>query len=56
MAGALLLTPGSPETSILSVRMHALDAARMPPLATSVVDQTGAALVDDWIRSLTACP
>ena len=55
VAGAKLIVPGSPATSVTSVRMHALDAHRMPPLGTHVVDTSGAALVDDWIRSLTSC-
>jgi uncharacterized repeat protein (TIGR03806 family) len=51
-----LLAPGAPERSLISARMHALGAYRMPPLATSVVDEQGTALVDVWIRSLRACP
>jgi uncharacterized repeat protein (TIGR03806 family) len=54
--GALLLAPGSPSQSLISLRMHALDVNRMPPLASSVVDTTGSKLVDDWITALTACP
>ena len=54
--GARLLVPGMPGQSLISLRMHALDVTRMPPLASSVVDTTGAKLVDDWITSLTACP
>jgi hypothetical protein len=52
IAGAKLVLPGAPETSLVSVRMHALDVGRMPPLATSVVDANGTGLVDDFIRSL----
>ena len=55
IAGATVLTPGSPATSLASVRMHALDASRMPPLASHVVDPDGTALVDAWIGSLTGC-
>ena len=54
--GARLLAPGHPEKSLLSMRMHARDAVRMPPLATREVDTEGAALVDTWIASLTGCP
>lgn len=53
--GALLLTPGNPSLSLLSLRMRSLDAWRMPPLATQVVDTTGAALVDAWISSVQGC-
>jgi uncharacterized repeat protein (TIGR03806 family) len=56
ITGARLIVPGSPATSLVSVRMHALDASRMPSLGTSVVDAQGTALIDQWISSLTACP
>ena len=51
-----LLVPGAPESSVLSLRIHATDAKRMPPVAVSVLDPVGSAVIDDWIRSLTACP
>ncbi|MEW6434679.1 MAG: PQQ-dependent sugar dehydrogenase [Myxococcota bacterium] len=54
--GARLLAPGSPTTSMISRRMHALDASRMPIIGSSVVDTQGTALVDQWISSITACP
>ncbi|MFP2930501.1 PQQ-dependent sugar dehydrogenase [Pyxidicoccus sp. 3LG] len=54
--GARLVVPGHPEKSLVSLRMHALDTFRMPPLATRRVDTEGAALVDAWIASLTSCP
>ncbi|HEX8706475.1 MAG TPA: PQQ-dependent sugar dehydrogenase [Myxococcaceae bacterium] len=53
---ARLLAPGAPARSVLSLRMHALDANRMPPLASRVKDTEGVGLVDAWISSLTACP
>lgn len=56
VAGAKVVAPGSPATSVLSLRTRAVGAARMPPLASNVVDTVGAAVVDDWITSLTACP
>jgi len=51
-----LIVPGSPETSIVSLRQHATDSKRMPPIAVSTIDPLGTQVVDDWIRSLTACP
>jgi uncharacterized repeat protein (TIGR03806 family) len=51
-----LVTPGAPDTSILSLRMHATDAKRMPPVGVSVTDEQGTDVIDGWIRSLTACP
>ncbi len=54
--GARLILPGDHEKSLVSLRMHALDVNRMPPLASTVVDAQGAKLVDAFIDSLTACP
>ncbi|MFZ5438547.1 MAG: PQQ-dependent sugar dehydrogenase [Myxococcota bacterium] len=56
IANARLIAPGEPARSIVSRRIHALDANRMPPVGSSVVDPQGTALVDQWISSLTACP
>ena len=53
--GLQVLAPGDPSRSAISVRMHALDVHRMPPIGSSVVDDVGVQLVDDWIRSLTTC-
>lgn len=55
-AATKLIVPGMPGASILSLRMHAGDAKRMPPVAVSVEDELGTRLIDDWIASLTACP
>ena len=51
-----ILDPGSPASSVLSLRMHADEALRMPQLGSLVHDSEGIALVDAWISSLTACP
>ena len=56
IAGARLLLPGDPARSIVSARMHRLDNARMPPIATSVVDDQGATLIDSWIAGQSMCP
>lgn len=53
--GAVLLAPGAPERSVLSLRMHALDYSRMPSLGSAVVDEQGAALIDTWIGARAAC-
>jgi hypothetical protein len=52
------LTPGTPAESGMSVRMHALDAFRMPKIGSSVVDPNGTKLIDDWITAMptSACP
>lgn len=56
LAGALLVAPGLPDRSVLSLRMHADDWSRMPPLESALVDPSGAALVDAWIASGADCP
>jgi uncharacterized repeat protein (TIGR03806 family) len=56
VAGAKLITPGMPETSLVSVRPHSATINRMPPLASTRVDEPGVKVLDDWIRSIAACP
>ena len=51
IAGARLILPGHPEKSIVSHRIGTLELGRMPPLATAMVDASGLALVNQWIRS-----
>ena len=51
-----ILFPGDPTKSVLSLRVHANDAKRMPPVAVSLLDPTGSKLLDDWITSVTTCP
>jgi uncharacterized repeat protein (TIGR03806 family) len=56
IADPRLVAPGDPGRSVLSARMHAVGAGRMPPLASLQVDPAGVAVVDAWIKSLTGCP
>jgi uncharacterized repeat protein (TIGR03806 family) len=56
VANAKIITPGQPTKSILSLRVHAVDAKRMPPLGVAVGDAAGLSLLDQWISSLTSCP
>lgn len=56
IADARIVAPGAPERSVLVKRMRALDETRMPKLGTHVVDETGVALVEAWIRDLKSCP
>lgn len=56
VADAKLIAPGNPDASILSVRMHATNVNRMPPVASGLVDPTGTRVVDAFVRSLRACP
>ena len=52
-----LLAPGDPAKSMISFRMHSLvPSLRMPPIASSVLDTEGTALVDGWIRAISSCP
>ena len=56
ISGAYLVTPGDPARSVLSVRIRSRDAYGMPPLASHLVDEVGAQVIDDWISGLTSCP
>jgi uncharacterized repeat protein (TIGR03806 family) len=56
VAGSKLVVPGAPDKSILSLRPHSPAANRMPPLGSSVVDDPGMKVLDDWIRGIAACP
>lgn len=52
VAGAAIVTPGDRSASVLFLRMLRLDAERMPPLSSHVVDPDGSELVGAWIDSL----
>ena len=56
VAGAQLLVPGDPASSLISLRMKALDSNRMPDVGTRAVDPEGTALVDGWIEGIASCP
>lgn len=56
IAGARRLVPGDAAKSQISLRPHALDAQRMPPLVSGVVDVAGLAVIDAWIGAVTTCP
>jgi uncharacterized repeat protein (TIGR03806 family) len=51
--GARIVRRGEPERSVLWLRMRASHPARMPPLATSVVDEAGSELVRRFIEGLS---
>ncbi|MFO1153268.1 MAG: PQQ-dependent sugar dehydrogenase [Rhodospirillales bacterium] len=54
---ALLLTPGSPEKSILLLRMWRRDGYGMPPLATTRLDWDILGSMDTWVRTMPGtCP
>jgi len=52
IAEARLVAAGEPGRSVLLERITRLGQGRMPPLATSVVDRDGAALIRKWIEQL----
>ena len=49
---ALILTPGEPQLSTLYLRLLTLGTFRMPPLASSIIDERGADLIAEWIASM----
>jgi uncharacterized repeat protein (TIGR03806 family) len=56
IAGARLVAPGSPSTSVLLERVKRTDRHRMPPLGRFLEDPQGVQLLTDWITSLQGCP
>jgi glucose/arabinose dehydrogenase len=49
---ALLVAPGAPERSVLLHRVSKTGAGRMPPVASSVVDEEGVKVLRAWIKGL----
>ena len=49
----LVIAPGSAERSVLFQRLASLERGHMPPIGTSVLDETGIALIRDWIEQAT---
>jgi hypothetical protein len=59
VTGSKRFFPGSPQKSVLLLRMQlasGMDSGRMPPLATSVLDQNGIGILSQWIKGTTKCP
>jgi uncharacterized repeat protein (TIGR03806 family) len=52
---ARLIAPGAAAKSVLIARMSRRDANGMPPVGSALVDADGAALLTDWVNSLTSC-
>jgi uncharacterized repeat protein (TIGR03806 family) len=52
---ARLVAPGAAARSVLIARMSRRDAHGMPPIGSSMVDTQGAALLTEWVNSLTSC-
>ena len=56
IANAAIVEPGSPQSSVLAVRMKSTGPTRMPPIGSALVDPLGTSLVDAWIGSIATCP
>ena len=64
VTGAKRFYPGSPQKSVMVLRMQTPrtaaagtnDDVRMPPLATSVLDENGIGVLSQWIKGTTTCP
>jgi uncharacterized repeat protein (TIGR03806 family) len=50
--GAERIKPGAADSSMVYVRMMDTTSFRMPPMATSIVDEFGTRLIKQWIDSL----
>lgn len=50
------ISPGDPDDSRIAARMNQRGFDQMPPLATSIVDEPGVALIREWISALKSCP
>ena len=55
VAGALLVTPGNENESVVYLRMDTTNTSyRMPPIASSVIDTTGTGVVGYWIDNMSS--
>jgi uncharacterized repeat protein (TIGR03806 family) len=52
---ARLLAPGDPQRSIISVRLGLLGPGAMPPIGKNLVDIDAAAVVEEFIASVSEC-
>jgi uncharacterized repeat protein (TIGR03806 family) len=55
ITNARLIAPGAATRSVLIARMSRRDAHGMPPVGSAQVDAEGAALLTNWVNSLTTC-
>jgi uncharacterized repeat protein (TIGR03806 family) len=55
ISDARLIAPGAATRSVLIERMSRRDAHGMPPVGSAQVDAEGAALLTNWVNSLTSC-
>ena len=52
---ARLLAPGDPQRSIISVRLASLSPEAMPPIGKNLVDIDAAAVLEEYIASVSQC-
>jgi uncharacterized repeat protein (TIGR03806 family) len=52
-ASARIINPGDPANSTLLLRMLSFSSFRMPPLASSVIDEQGTQLLSRWIEGMS---
>ena len=55
IANARIIATGDASRSVLVSRANRRDAYAMPPLASTVVDTAGVALLTNWVNSLANC-
>jgi uncharacterized repeat protein (TIGR03806 family) len=55
IANARILAPGAAGRSVLVARAATRGSGAMPPLASTVVDTAGVALLSAWVNSLAGC-
>jgi uncharacterized repeat protein (TIGR03806 family) len=55
IADARLIAPGAAARSVVIARMSRRDAFQMPVIGSAHVDADGAALLTQWVNSLTSC-
>jgi uncharacterized repeat protein (TIGR03806 family) len=52
IAGARIVVPGDPASSVLNYRMSKLGGGRMPRIGSDVVDERATRMIHDWIASM----
>lgn len=55
IADARIIAPGDAARSVLVARTNRRDAHAMPPVASTLVDTSGVALLASWVDSLAGC-
>ena len=52
IAGARIIAPGDPASSVLYYRMSKLGGGRMPRVGSNVVDERATRMIHDWIARM----